>query len=227
MNIYISGTSRGIGEALGKYYKENGVKVFGIARSPKNIDINQIECDLTQYDEMKIKIKEQLKDIKSLDLIILNAGILGDINLLKESDLNDMKRTMEVNLWSQKVLLDLLLEYKPKTVIAISSGAAIKGSPGWSGYSLSKAALNMLVQLYASEVNETKFIALAPGLVDTSMQETISKIDSHKFPNFKRIQNSRNTENMPGPDDFIKIYKEKINEILMAQSGSFIDIRHL
>lgn len=226
MNVYISGTSRGIGKALAEHYCiENNV--FGISRSGQTDKFNHVQCDLTDYERLNIKVTEQLKEIDELDLVFLNAGVLGKIQTLKEADMSDMKFTMEVNLWSQKVLLDLLLTKKVKTVIAISSGAAVNGSKGWSAYSLSKAALNMLIKLYADEFKETKFIALAPGLVDTAMQDTICSEDTTKFPNLQRLQDARGTDSMPNPEGFVEKFKSLERKILSRDSGEFIDIRKI
>lgn len=226
MNIIITGTSRGIGHALANYYKELG-NVIGINRTRSDLNIEQIICDINDHSNLKTNLNEALVNIDRIDLLILNAGVLGNIQSITESKIEDLKKTMDTNLWSQKFLLDIVLQKEVKNVIAISSGAAIKGTYGWSGYSLSKTALNMLIQLYADEYKGTKFIALAPGLVHTQMQEELAQVDISEFTNIKRIHDARGTENMPTPDKFIGIYQEKIDKILNYDSGSFIDIRKI
>lgn len=226
MNIFISGTSRGIGHALAKSYARDN-KVFGVSRSKCDLAIEHCQLDLTDYPNVAKSISKQLESIDSLDMVFLNAGILGKMQKMQVADLADLKNTMEVNLWSQKVLLDILLTKSPQYVIAISSGAAINGNMGWSGYSLSKAALNMLIQLYASEFPKTKFIALAPGLVDTHMQDIIGEISSQEFPNLKRLHDARGTESMPTPEKFVENFHAKWGEIAQTESGHFIDIRKI
>lgn len=226
MNIFISGTSRGIGEALAQHYSVEH-NVFGISRSESKIKINHIQADLTDYQNLEDKINELLGETDEIDIAFLNAGVLGKIQTMQEAQLDEMKYTMDVNLWSQKVLIDILLKRKLKTVIAISSGAAVNGNMGWSAYSLSKAALNMLIQLYANEYSQTKFIALAPGLVDTNMQEIISNEDSKKFPSLERLQSARGTQAMPMPSDFVNNFIDKKDVIMQTPSGGFIDIRKI
>jgi benzil reductase ((S)-benzoin forming) len=78
-----------------------------------------------------------------------------------------------------------------RVVVNISSGAATKPIDGWSGYSASKAALNML-SLSAqaeAELDQTgiRFFAVAPGVVDTDMQQqirTASQVDFSLLPKF-------------------------------------------
>lgn len=230
-NIFISGISSGIGKGLALYYANQGVKVYGISRrllDYNHENITHAQLDILNYQQTPFVIDKFLKGHK-LDLVILNAGILGTMSSMKQADLDEMKAVMETNLWSQKVLLDSLIDScKMKNVIAISSGAAVNGNMGWSGYSLSKAALNMLIQLYAKEDLDTKYIALAPGLVDTAMQDYIcGEVSGDDFPSVKRLQQARGTENMPTPDEFAKKFNSALERICSLDSGSFIDIRSL
>lgn len=230
-NIFITGISSGIGKGVALYFAEMNYKVYGISRRELDYshpNIHHQTCDILDFEASRIKITKLLGETE-LEIVLLNAGILGKISTLKESKIKDLENTMHTNLWAQKNLIDLFLGLNNiKTIMAISSGAAIKGTPGWSGYSLSKAALNMLIQLYASENPSIKFIALAPGLVDTNMQEYIStQIDLSKFPNFKRLKDARGTQAMPSIEDFGKLFYSKLDQILKTNSGEFIDLRNI
>ena len=86
----------------------------------------------------------------------------------------------------------------------------------------------MLIQLYASENPAVKFIAFAPGLVDTNMQAFISsQVESSEFPNFKRLHDARGTDSMPNIEKFGELFYEKLDRILETQSGDYIDLRNL
>ena len=230
-SIFISGISSGIGKGLALHFAKKGVQVFGVSRRPLDFlheNIYHQQIDLLDYAEVPFVIDEFLKD-KKLDLTILNAGILGKMSTMKDANLKQLKEVMETNLWSQKVLLDSLLKTTHmKTVIGISSGAAINGNIGWSGYSLSKAAFNMLIQLYAKENPSINFIALAPGLVDTPMQDYISsKVSATEFPSVARLQQAKGTPMMPAPEKFAELFEESLDKILKCESGHFIDFRDL
>jgi benzil reductase ((S)-benzoin forming) len=230
-NIFISGISSGIGQALAQHYAQKGHQVYGVSRrslSTLNSNIHHLKMDLLQHPTIGKGLDELLNKI-DLDLVILNAGVLGRMTSMQEATMNELKNTMEINLWSQKVLLDCLLQnHKVKNVIGISSGAAINGNLGWSGYSLSKAAFNMLIQLYAKEFPLTHFIALAPGLVDTPMQDYLcGEVDAVKFPSVSRLQAARGTENMPTPSDFAIRFEKELPKILQFDSGSYVDLRNL
>jgi len=231
-NIFISGISSGIGKSLAIHFADLGINVYGISRKVldyKHENIHHAQVDLTEFDSIDTKIKDLLSNSPNIDLAVLNAGVLGNMSTMKDAFMTELKSVMDTNLWSQKILLDTLLKLDPamKRVIGISSGAAVNGSKGWSGYSLSKAAFNMLIQLYASENEITQFIALAPGLVDTGMQEYISSVSSEEFPGLARLQAARGTDTMPSPDTFALKFAAALPKLESLESGSFIDIRKM
>ena len=148
---------------------------------------------------------------------------------MREVSLEALQSLMNINVWSQKILIDHLIKNnKISNIMGISSGAAINGNVGWAGYSLSKATLNMLIQLYAKENPEIHFTAFAPGLVDTAMQNYIcEEVDTKKFPSVQRLKNARNTDAMPTPAEFSRRFDDSRDRILKIESGSFVDIRKL
>jgi len=234
MNILITGTSKGLGEGLAKYYLNKGYIVIGLSRS-SNTDLRSYEnftyysVDLSDLDSLPAKFKSILVNTPKIDLAILNAGILGKIADMRESSLTNIKKVMDTNVWSNKILIDNLVKYNiPNQIVAISSGAAISGSRGWNAYSLSKAALNMLISLYADEIPEVHFSALAPGLVDTQMQEYISSLPEDKqFPTMQRLKKARGTADMPKPNNIAPKIAETINKIQEELSGGFFDVRRI
>ena len=231
MKVLITGTSSGIGHGLAKHYCSQGAEVYGISRRESDIqseNFHHLSLDLLDYDAVKSEIPKFVKDVEEFDLVILNAGVLGKIQPMAKAQLSELKHTMEMNLWSQKMLLDTLLSSTSiKTVIGISSGAGVNGNLGWSGYSLSKAALNMLIQLYAQEFKQTKFYAFAPGLVDTNMQDHLWEVSEEKYPSVKKLHDARGTQNMPKPEEFASKFEKALPELLKMDSGKFVDIRKM
>lgn len=65
---------------------------------------------------------------------------------------------MDINVWANKLIIDDLAarHVAPRRIVLISSGAGVVGNHGWGAYALSKAALNMLAQLYAHELPSTQ-----------------------------------------------------------------------
>lgn len=233
MNVFITGTSSGLGFGLAKYYLEKGHHVYGISRRT-NKELNTYEQfkhlsqDLSNFTETVTYLGEFLALIDQLDLVILNAGMLSQIKDLHETSLDEIKHVMDVNVWANKLLIDELFKHLSsiRQVVAISSGAAVSGARGWNAYSLSKATLNMLISLYAKEFTQTHFCALAPGLINTAMQDYIYELqDFENFPVVERLKKAKSTNQMPDAHEAAKIIAHTITQLEKFESGSFQDVR--
>jgi len=226
-NILITGVSSGLGEALAEKYLENGDNVYAIGKTvPKKLDHYPhfffFPYDLSETFMIQSTLKEFLQH-RSFDIVILNAGVLGDIKHLSQTDLMDAKAVMEVNVWANKELIDTLNAYaQVKQIVGISSGAAVNGSKGWGAYSISKAALNMLLSVYAKELPEIHFTALAPGVIRTPMVENIiEEVDDTLFPSAKRLKENPIQTAEEAAKNLIDIFPQ----LLAYESGSFLDVR--
>lgn len=235
MYILITGTSSGIGNALALEYLKKDHTVFGISRrlndnlKPYN-NYQHISLDLSVLSKIEESLIKHFSKIKNLDIVLLNAGILPEINDMKGTSVDEIKKVMDVNVWSNKIIIDTLIKQVSSIhqIIAISSGAAVSGSRGWNAYSLSKATLNMLIDLYSKEIKETHFIALAPGVIDTAMQDYIYNLPETKFyPVVKKLRSMKGTEDMPEAFNISSRLVKAIELAMKYESGSFIDIREM
>ncbi len=215
MKVLITGINRGIGKGLVEEYKKRGYEIYAIGRSDPFDDINFYRCDLTAIE----KIKEAIESFNSeFDLVILNAGILGEIKLMKDWNVKELENIFLVNVWSNKVLIDYLSPISKK-IVAISSGAAVNGNPGWGGYALSKCALNMMINIYSKEI-DTKIYALAPGVIDTDMVRKVISGDREKFSSLNRVDSSK-----VELEEGVKRIVQAIDRLDEYPSGSFLDVR--
>lgn len=235
MNIFITGVSSGLGKGLAEVYLENRSIVFGLSRRvPEELcgisDFYFQKCDLEKLQDIPERLSLLTSGHSGFDLVILNAGILGDVSDMRYVSVEKMKQVMDINLWSNKVIIDYLfkMKKKPQQVVAISSGASVSGQRGWAGYGVSKAALNMLIKLYAAEIKDTHFISLAPGLIDTPMQEYISTVpDADKFEVIERLRSARGSDDMPQSYEAAKKIYNAIPGLIQYPSGSYLDIRKI
>ncbi len=88
----------------------------------------------------------------------------------------------------------------------------------------------MLIDLYSREHADHHFCALAPGLIETGMQDYINDLPHNylvKYPMVKKLKAARGTEEMPKPLDAAKIVSKSITKALKHPSGSFLDVREL
>lgn len=232
MNILITGVSSGIGHGLAKQYLSQGKTVFGLSRrTPRDLEGLKFRAlDLARYADVAPAIADLIPRGTVLDLVLLNAGVLGEIKDLAKCSPDELREVMEINVWSCKAVLDALWAHGVTTpeVVAISSGAAVKGHRGWGAYAVSKAALNMLMQVYAVERPDVHFLALAPGLVDTGMQEYMRTLpDTPEYASVKRLKEAHGTPSMPDPTTFAKRLVELIPALKAQPTGSFVDVRNL
>ena len=226
-NVLITGVSSGLGEALAKTYLENGDAVYAIGKTiPKKFDHYPhfffFPYDLSETFMIQSTLEEFLAH-RLFDIVILNAGLLGEIKTLSQTDLIDAKAVMEVNVWANKELIDTLNAHaQVKQIVGISSGAALNGSKGWGAYSLSKAGLNMLLKVYAKELPDIHFTALAPGVIHTPMvQHVIEEVNDEIYPSAKKFKEGDIQTPQEAANHLIALFPQ----LLEYESGSFLDVR--
>ncbi len=230
-NIFITGNSSGIGYGLTEEYLECGWDVYGISRRGciglQGL-LHDIRCNLTEFAAIAPALQSLLDGVERLDLVVLNAGVLGEIREMNQTSMKEIKQVMDINLWANKVVMDWLHASKIQIhqIVFMSSGAAINGNKGWSGYALSKAALNMMAKLYVHEFPDTHISAFAPGLVHTRMLDDINNnVDTTVFPTIQGLKDAIGSPSMPEPRIAGGLLANAFERLLDHPSGSFLDIR--
>lgn len=233
MRVLITGVSSGLGAGLAQAHLDAGDQVYGVSRRQAPEGLTQAgllhaPLDLSDAEQVGPVLGELLGH-KAPDLVYLNAGVLGPFEDLREANLESLRATFDTNLWAQKTTADAVLSLgDPGLVVAISSGASVRGRRGWSGYALSKAALNMLVQLYAAEAPKTHWISLAPGLIDTAMQDQLcGRAEDPRYPSIETLKAARGKDAMPEPKDAGERIRSILPRLRGLASGSFADLRKL
>jgi benzil reductase ((S)-benzoin forming) len=207
--LIITGGSRGIGEGLISTYVAKGFSVYSIARTTNpNLSkrgVVQIVLDLTEVDQIENAFEHIFSLIGENEpqkiTLINNAGTLGRIGSLEDIDSLDISNTFNLNTIAPFVCSGAFIKLTKswrasKTIINITSGAALKPYFGWSVYCSSKAAINMLTQTIALEQREiengVKAFAIAPGVVDTDMQKQIRSSNEVDFKDLQRFVDLKN-----------------------------------
>lgn len=187
MRWLITGGNRGIGLEFVRQLAARGDDVVATARDPraatdltalaaKHATVQVVAADVTR-DADRTALARAL-DGAALDALVLNAGVFGDRSGLGDVDLDDVRRTLEVNavapLGVLTAALPALRRGTHRRVVAISSGLGSIGdntSGGYHGYRMSKAALNMAMRCAAHDLAGEGFVCVAmnPGWVQTDM----------------------------------------------------------
>jgi NAD(P)-dependent dehydrogenase (short-subunit alcohol dehydrogenase family) len=234
--VLLTGASAGIGLALVEHMLARGDRVWSLQRrrSPLGGAAGYVETlhDLADLEGIPRALDGLLAGVDRLDLVVLNAAISTRVADLADTPLAQMKRSMDVNTWANKVLLDTVFGrgIHVAQVVGISSGAAVNGSRGWNGYAVSKAACVMLLATYAAERPETHFCSLAPGIVRTRMQDDLEGATAEeleKFPALKRLAAARGTPEMPTPAAAAPRLLEAFEKARGVTSGAFVRLADL
>ncbi|MEW8029039.1 MAG: SDR family NAD(P)-dependent oxidoreductase [Candidatus Thiodiazotropha sp.] len=231
-NALITGNSSGLGRGLSEVLLAHGYRVFGCSRRGCDLsgDVVDIRCDLTEFDTIAQKLEQLLRGVEALQLVVLNAGILGEIKHISKTSLDELQKVMDINLWPNKVILDWLLQshIRVDQILLLSSGAAVLGNKGWGGYALSKCALNMLGRLYAHEFPATHIASIAPGLIESSMMDYLcSQTDSEEYPALQRLQQARRDGAVLSPVQGAERILETLPRLKEFESGSYVDLRQI
>ncbi len=233
--VLITGVHKGLGLGLARTYLANGWSVWGISRnSPESImghpDFHFSERNLLSLDDLDVYAHELSEKATGFDMVYLNAGMLGSIQLFEKTTYPEIRNIMDLNVWANKMLLDGLLRSTPppRQVIAISSGAAKNGSCGWGPYSVSKAALDMLIKVVSNENPGVHMCALAPGLVGTDMLDTI--LDAPPRLEFKAdgiLRQAKADGKIQSSDIAAQLLYRIAPGLLSVESGTHQDVREL
>lgn len=220
--FFITGSSKGLGKALTELLLTNEKNfVYGISRT-NNISHQQfqhIQVDLADIGVVKQFEFPELKDAITITLIN-NAGIVGDIKYLGNLDCDKIISTYNLNLITPTLLINQFAKtYNnelSKLVINISSGAGRSPIDGWSTYCATKAGLDMLSLVFKEEITNKKLnintLSLAPGIIDTGMQEEIRKADETSFSNIERFIEYKNNGDLADPTSTAKLIAKFISD---------------
>lgn len=187
----ITGASRGIGAAVAERFAAEGAHLVLVARTRGGLeDIDDrirkahgddraatlLELDLTELDNVDRIGPTLAERFGRLDIVVGNAGLLGDMSPMNHIEAKVWTDVLDVNLnanWRLIRTTDPLLRLSDAgRAIFVTSGAARGKRPYWGAYAVSKAALEMMVTCWAAETEQTnmKINLLDPGATRTSMR---------------------------------------------------------
>ncbi|MDI3526243.1 MAG: hypothetical protein PWR03_426 [Tenuifilum sp.] len=232
--FYITGTSSGIGFELANFIlKDESSFVIGYARR-NNIEhqrYKHIKADFSSSIESR-KVEIPFFEDAEQVVLINNAGILGDVNPVGEIDNEMLEATFVVNAITPAILSNRILSiYKGRPVgiaiVNISSGAARHAVESWAGYCASKAALDMFSLVLDAEQSSSgsgkvKVLSIAPGVVDTAMQDEVRKVEKSRFPQAERFHKYKREGILSSATDVAKKIVELIDN---PPNDPIIDLR--
>jgi len=191
MIAYITGTSSGIGKALAEKLLEEGHQVFGISRS-SNINHSNYKHIYLDLSQTKAVSEFHFESNSDEDVILVNnAGTIGPIKPIGHQTSNDIIDLNAINIIAPQLLTNKFIHQfsllnQNYQIINISSGAGQHPIDAWATYCASKSAIDLFSETVAQELKERYFLnwhifSIAPGVVDTKMQENIRASNDSEF----------------------------------------------
>jgi benzil reductase ((S)-benzoin forming) len=224
--VYVTGVSRGLGKAVAEKFLKEGYLVVGIGRSSNvdHINYSFVACDLSlQSDIDKIQFDATSEEV----ILINNAGQIGHIERISDQKQPDFEEVMQVNTLAPMYLSWSCLQQVKGAIkiVNISSGAASRAIPGWAAYCASKAALDRFSETIQLEEKEkgrdVKIWSVAPGVIDTAMQEKIRSASVESFSSLDTFLDLKKNDELTNPQVtadklFRLIVQEEIDRVVCS-----------
>lgn len=248
MDVYfITGASKGIGLALSKELLNENHLLVCVARTKneslielakeKNCSLTFLTYDLSEISKLDALMKEMVTQIpenaESVTLIN-NAGVIEPIGRVEDVAAEDVARSITINLTAPMILTSAFikeLKNKPliKKVVNISSGAGRKEYSGWSSYCTGKAGLDHFSKVVAyeqkKERNGVKVISIAPGIIDTGMQEVIRSSKKENFELIDQFIDYKELGLLSSPEDTARNLVRVMNTDQFNELDVILDLR--
>ena len=185
----VTGASRGIGAATAKALAAQGAHVILTARTAKDLEAVEdaiftaggsatiAPLDLTDGDSISRLAVAVTERWGKLDILVLNAAMLGTLSPVPAIDGAEFARLFTLNVTAQQVMIAsfdaLLRKSDAGRLVALTSSVGASPRPFWGAYGASKAALENLVQCYGDEVknlSQVRTVIVDPGRTRTAMR---------------------------------------------------------
>lgn len=231
--VVVTGSGDGIGKACAQVCAKHGAKVLLLGRSQEKLEevydsieatqpgqafIHPMDLKSAATEDYQLLSQSLAEKFGQVDVLLHNAGLLGarcPIEFYPESDWSDL---MQVNVSAAfsltKALLPLLRESPSGRIVFTSSSVGRIGRAHWGAYSVSKFAIEGLMQVLSQELRQTSNISvcsLNPGATRTAMRKDA-------YP-------AENPMTQPTPAAIMPVYLYLFGPEGSAFNGQAVDVR--
>ena len=189
-NVFVTGSSRGIGLAIAHKFAQLGANVVLNGRgaiseellaefSNYGVKVVPISGDVSDFADAKRMVDQAIAELGSVDVLVNNAGITQDTLMLKMTE-EDFEKVIKINLTGAfnmtQAVLKQMIKAREGAIINMSSVVGLMGNIGQANYAASKAGLIGFTKSVAREVanRNVRVNALAPGMIESDMTAVLS-----------------------------------------------------
>ena len=241
----VVGAGRGIGRAIAETLAAAGADLVLASRTGSELDECVLACranggqakavpsDVADPSQAHSLIASAVGSLGRIDVLVISSGAYGPIGPIEENDPDEWKRAVEINLFGPLYLAQAVVPHMRAQgagkIIILAGGGATSPLPLFSAYAASKAALVRLAETLAQELRDSnvQVNAIAPGLVDTQIQDEVLAAGSRAGAQYDRIREIRQTgEGAVSPDLAANLALFLASEASGALTGKLIAAPH-
>ncbi|MGT2667680.1 3-oxoacyl-[acyl-carrier-protein] reductase [Streptococcus rifensis] len=189
-NVFITGSTRGIGLGIAHKFASLGANIVLNGRGPVSeellaqfadygVTVVGISGDVSDNADAKRMVEEASEALGSIDILINNAGVTRDKMLLRMTE-DDFEAVLKINLTGAfnmtQAVLKPMTKAREGAIINISSVVGLMGNAGQANYAASKAGLIGFSKSVAREVagRNVRVNVIAPGFIESDMTDVLS-----------------------------------------------------
>jgi 3-oxoacyl-[acyl-carrier protein] reductase len=193
LNALITGGSQGLGKVIAEHFLREGANVALCARTEKDLLTTRTElarqfpsqkviakaCDVSEESQVNTLVAFALRELGSLQTLVLNAGVYGPMGPTETVSLEEWRRAMDINLYGVLLPCRAVIPHFKKAargkIVVLSGGGATNPLPNISSYAASKAAVVRLMETLAEELkpHHIDVNAIAPGALATRLVDEV------------------------------------------------------
>jgi 3-oxoacyl-[acyl-carrier protein] reductase len=207
----VTGAGRGIGRAIAEAFAREGARLFLASRTQHELAETAALCqesggtalavatDVSNQDQVQRLVAMAIQEAGQVDILVNAAGIYGPIGPTAEIDVAAWTQAVEVNLFGPlylcRALLPHFIQRQQGKIILLGGGGATAPLPNFSSYAASKAGVARLADTLAEELKafNVQVNVIAPGMVDTRIQDEVLAAGPRAGALFKKIEQARAT----------------------------------
>ena len=227
--VILTGASRGMGLAMARQLLTPVRHLLCISRriTPELDDLARLRGatlvqwsqDLSEPREAAVRLDAWLDALKTQDIasaaLINNAGMIPRIGPIDECPAGELAAALRVGLEAPLLLTAAFLRATghwvaagwrgPRKVLNISSGLGRRAMAAQAPYCAAKAGLDHFTRCTALDEarreHGARLVSLAPGVIDTDMQEQLRAGDPAAFPDLPRFVELQRQGQLTSPQD--------------------------
>lgn len=184
--VWVTGSSRGIGEACIKKFafyhasvvihfhkeKERALKIQKLIEEKYHVPTLVVQGDISNEEDVKRMVSEVISHFKKIDVLVNNAAISRD-SYIEEKTSDEFSEVLNVNLVGTFLMTKYVSEHMISNgsgnIVFIASTNGIDTNNVWSlDYDASKAGVLSMMRNFSHQLSPTiRVNSIAPGWVDT------------------------------------------------------------